>query len=392
MSALTRNRIAQRLDQLGEYRRFAERVRRQTGKSLAQQVREIWDLKHLGGQCGISDYYWYRLYDPAYQCGRGAADYLGWRLQQEFSLALNPRIAALPGVDKIAFYSLAAAAGLPLAPVLATYHPGEGLVPQLGMHLRDVRAVERLLRDPSIYPIFVKPSFSQQGYGSHGLVGFEPKGELLHTFSGGTLPLAELLRSLTHSVDRQYHKPECGCLFQPMLKPAAEIVAFNEWPAVCGARVVCLNGPEGVQPIRAIWKIAVRPNHVDNFSLGKHGNLVADIDLDSGEVRRMVNGMGPDAGVLDTHPQTGKPLAGFRLPGWQQVLQACKAAGAVFPLLQVQHWDVAFTEQGPFILELNDLGATEFLQLHGHGLLTPATRAFLKADADRQAQSWVAGL
>lgn len=392
MTDQSRNRIAQRLEQIGEYRRFAERARRQTGKSLARQAREIWELKSLGGQCGISDYYWYRMYDPSYQCGRGAADYLGWRLQQEFSLALNPRVAALPGADKIAFYSQAGAAGLPLAPVLATFHPGDGLVPHLGSHLRDVAAVERLLRDPSVYPLFVKPSFSQQGYGSHGLVGFEPKGELLRTLSGGTLPLSELLHSLTHSIDHRYHKPECGCLFQPMLKPAAEIEAFNEWPAVCGARLVCLNGPDGAQAIRAIWKIAVRPNHVDNFSLGKHGNLVADIDLETGEVRRMVDGMGPEARVLDAHPQTGRPLARLRLPGWQQVLRACISAGAVFPLMRVQHWDIAFTDQGPVILELNDLGATEFLQLHGHGLLTAQTREFLKAHADARFHPWVAAL
>ncbi len=60
--------------------------------------------------------------------------------------------------------------------------------------------------------------------------------------------------------------------------------------------------------------------------------------------------------------------------------------------MRIQHWDFALTEQGPLILELNDLGATEMLQLHGRGLLTEATRAALKRHANIHEHPWVAGL
>lgn len=44
------------------------------------------------------------------------------------------------------------------------------------------------------------------------------------------------------------------------------------------------------------------------------------------------------------------------------------------------------------MLELNDIGATEMLQLNGRGILTAETRAFLKRHADTREHPWVAGL
>lgn len=165
------------------------------------------------------------------------------------------------------------------------------------------------------------------------------------------------------------------------------------WSALCGVRIVYLNSPEeGAIPVRAVWKIAIAPNHVDNFSLGKYGNLMANIDLDSGEISRTVNGFWPKARLLREHPVTGKVIEGFRLPGWEKVLDACQQGGRVFPLMRIQHWDFALTEQGPLILELNDLGGTEILQLHGRGLLAEATRAALKRHADTREHPWGADL
>jgi len=199
----------------------------------------------------------------------------------------------------------------------------------------------------------------------------------------------EFLRRLEEPVDRRYHRPESGYLFQEALSPAPEIRKFTNWPAICGVRVVCLNGPDGARPIRAVWKIAIPPNHVDNFSLGTHGNLLADVDLQSGAVSRMLNGFWPKTGVLAQHPFSAQPVEGFRLPGWNEVLEACRHGGTVFPLMRIQHWAVALTDRGPLILELNDLGATEMVQMHGHGLLTLETRAFLKRYAQSHAEAWV---
>jgi len=383
------SRLAQRLD---EYREWVSLAQQQTGKSFLTQLREILALKHTGGQCGISDYYWYKLYDDDYLMGRGAQDFLGWRLQQNFSLALNPRIAVLPAWDKSVFMVIASSAGLPVAPIRACFHRAERVSETLGLHLKSKEAAGAFLRDPTVYPLFGKPAYSQQGYGSAYLAGYDPATDSLTLLDGGTMPVDSFLQRLDETVDHRFHKPECGFLFQDSFKLAPEIRALTNWSAICGVRVICLNGSDGVRPIRAIWKIAVPPNHVDNFSLGKYGNMLANVDLATGEVNRMIGGFWPKTEVLLKHPISGQSIEGFRLPGWSKVLEACHHGGAVFPLMKIQHWDFALTDQGPLILELNDMGGTEIAQVHGYGLLTEEVRKFLKRHANKQAHPWVNAL
>ncbi|MEN6585487.1 MAG: sugar-transfer associated ATP-grasp domain-containing protein [Sulfuricella sp.] len=386
------SRLSRLTQSLAEYREWASLAQQQTGKSFLTQLREIRALKHTGGQCGISDYYWYKLYDDDYLMGRGAQDFLGWRLQQKFSLALNPRIAVLPAWDKSIFMVTAGSAGLPVAPVRACFHRAERISETLGLHLKSKEAAGAFLRDPSIFPLFGKPAYSQQGFGSAYLAGYDPATDSLNLLDGGSMPVDSFLKRLDETVDHRFHKPECGFLFQDSFKLAPEIHALTNWSAICGVRVICLNGADGVKPIRAIWKIAVPPNHVDNFSLGKYGNMLADVDLATGEVSRMIGGFWPKTEVLLKHPISGRSVEGFRLPGWNKVLEACRHGGAIFPLMKIQHWDFALTDQGPLILELNDMGGTEIAQVHGHGLLTEETREFLKRHANRQTHPWVNAL
>lgn len=382
-------RLAERFS---EYRKWTSLARQQTGKNWLTQLREIKALRHMGGQCGISDYYWYKLYDPAYQEGRGAPDFLGWRLQGQFSQALNPRIAVLPAWDKSVFMLMAAEAGLPVAPVLACYHPADRISASLGRHLRTTAEAADFLRDPSIYPLFGKPVFSQQGYGCASLAAYEPASDHLTFLDGGRIQVDFFLKRLISPVDPRYHRPECGYLFQRSFTLAPEIKALTNWPAICGVRIICLNGPDGAKPIRAIWKVATPPNHIDNFSLGKNGNLLANVNLETGEIGKTIGGFWPKTQVFSTLPHTGKPVSGFRLPGWGDILDTCRRAGAVFPLMKIHHWDFALTDQGPMILELNDLGGTEIAQVHGHGLLTEETREFLKRHANAGAHPWVRAL
>lgn len=389
MSTESESQLKRRFKQLAEYRGWAERATQQTGKSLVTQLREIRALRGYGGQCGVSDYYWYKLYDESYQLGRGAKDFLGWGLQEKFSLALNPRYAVLPAWDKLVFTQIAEASGLPTAPIRATYHVADSISKSLGLHLKTKLAVGKFLRDESIYPLFGKPAFSQQGVGSMYIVGYDPVTDSLKQLKGGSVPVTEFLERMDRSVDLRYHKPECGFLFQDGFTLAPAISKLTNWTALCGVRMMCLNGPEGVTPLRTFWKIAVPPNQVDNFSMGKYGNLLANVNPLTGEISRVLGGFWPTTAVLTAHPLSGKAFAGFKLPDWEKILDACRIGGAVFPLMKIQHWDFALTDKGPIILELNDIASTQAAQIHGCGLLTEHAREFLKEHANKVAHPWI---
>jgi hypothetical protein len=380
------NTIASRL---ATYRNWQRMVTAQTGKSALQQVREILTLKRLGGQCGISDYYWYKLYDSDYLQGRGVEDFLGWRLQAELSLALNPRHVVLPAWDKTVFMTMADSVGLPVVPTVATFKATSRLPEIFGQHLRDTADAAAFLRNPGVFPLFGKPAYSQQGHGSAYLARYEKDSDCLVLLDGKTIAVEQFLTWLEKPVDHRYHKPECGYLFQQPLKLAEPIEHLTGWKAICGARVICLNGPDQSSPLRAIWKIAVPPNHVDNFSLGKYGNLLADIDPATGAISRALGGLWPETKLLSEHPVSGVSFKDFQLPYWPEVLDACKAIGGLIPLMRLQHIDFAFTDQGIKILEINDIGGTEIAQLHGHGLLTERMCGFLKEYGNRTSYPWI---
>ena len=386
------NQFQRRMAQFKEYREWAALAQQHTGKNLITQGREIKALKSTGGQCGISDYYWYKLYDQKYQKGRGAPDFLGWCLQEQFSLALNPRYAVLPAWDKLVFAQIAAASGLPVAPIRACFHPADQISPVLGEHLKTKEAVAKFLRDPSIYPMFGKPAFSQQGIGGMYLVSYDPATDSMSQLKGGSISVTDFVKRMDQTVDPRYHKPECGFLFQETFTLAPEMTALTHWSALCGVRMMCLNGPEGVVPLRTFWKIAVPPNQVDNFSMGRYGNLLADVDPVTGEVSDMLGGFWPNTSILQKMPLSGKSIEGYRLPHWDKVLAACQLGGAVFPLMKIQHWDFVFTDKGPIILELNDIASTQAAQIHGHGLLTEISREFLKRHANANHHPWVKAL
>lgn len=381
--------MSEMIKKFTQIREWISLATQQTGKSAATQLREIHALRQMGGKCGISDYYWYKLYDADFQTGRGARDFLGWRLQQSFSMALNPRHAVLPAWDKLVFMTLAAAAGLPIAPLRAYYHRAKVVPDALGEHLGTPKAVASFLRNPSNFPLFAKPSYSQQGLGSDYLANYNAALDALIFLNGDTIPVEQFLARLDTSIDPRYHRPECGFAFQQPLVVAPEIRDLTNWSAISGVRIICLNGPEGVQPILGLWKIASAPNHVDNFSKGKYGNLMASIDVKSGIVTRALRGFWPDTEIAIDHPTTGARLEGFQLPWWSDILDICRQGGAVFPLMRIHHWDFALTDRGPVILELNDVGGTIGAQIHGQGLMTEVVRSFLRRHANPSAHPWI---
>jgi hypothetical protein len=372
-----------------ELRSWIAVAKRQTGKSALTQLKEIQRLRKLGGACGVSDYYWYKLYDDGFQTGRGAADFVGWRLQQKFSMALNPRHVVLPAWDKLVFMTLAGSAGLPIAPLRAYYHRSPVIPSSLGEHLGTLAAAAAFLRDAANFPLFAKPAYSQQGFGSDYLAGYDADTDALVLLSGDKIPLEAFLQRLETSIDPRYHRPECGFVFQQPLKVAPCIGAVTNWSAICGVRVVCLNGPEGAKPILGLWKIASAPNHVDNFSKGKYGNLMASVDVATGRVTRALRGFWPDTEVAIHHPATGARLEGLQLPWWEEVLETCRRGATVFPLMRIHHWDFALTDRGPVILELNDVGGTIGAQIHGRGLLTEEVREFIRRHANPSAHPWI---
>lgn len=79
--------------------------------------------------------------------------------------------------------------------------------------------------------------------------------------------------------------------------------------------------------------------------------LAVRIDEKTGEL--VTDALDYDNHVIPEHPVTHVPFRGFRLPDWDRVIPLIKQAAATIPELQYIGWDIAFTPDGPVIVEGN---------------------------------------
>jgi len=51
------------------------------------------------------------------------------------------------------------------------------------------------------------------------------------------------------------------------------------------------------------------------------------------------------------------------IPNWQSISSLCLNAAKLFPTLHLQHWDIALTNRGPVVLEMNVEGGMRTHQI-----------------------------
>jgi hypothetical protein len=356
--------------------RLAAEVRRRHGKGFARQALEIKRLLSQNPTCGVFDYYQFALYD-AVHLATGYASFAGWKTGGDISLALNPRSVVAPAWDKVLIMLLLDAYGFQ-RPGLKAMYKRTGKVPGgVPVHLPSLEALRDFLRQPAHYPFYAKPVDSQQGIGGLLARGFDARADALLTSGGRRLSIEDFVSRYIHNSSK-FYREEAGYLFQEVIRQHEAVNGFQGHDTVSGIRLTLINTASGAVPIRAIWKLSMSDNPNDNFSLGKYGNLIAQVDLKTGRPVYGLDGLWPAARRHDAHPNTGNAFQDFVIPNWKQILESAVEACAMVPKMLIQFWDIAIGPDGPVFIELNDIGGLEILQLHGEGIVDDRLHRLLK--------------
>src|SRR5262249_30298180 len=125
--------------------------------------------------------------------------------------------------------------------------------------------------------------------------------------------------------------------------------------AISTIRVVVLRDETRSTIHRVMLRIPARGSIVDNFGYGDMGNLVAALDVGSGEGQRVYEGWGVEQRGIERHPDTNAELEGLVLPDWADGLELALRASRAFAAMPLQTWDLALTDRGPVMVELNDV-------------------------------------
>lgn len=149
-------------------------------------------------------------------------------------------------------------------------------------------------------------------------------------------------------------------------------------PTTATVRMVNMWRDDGLWTPHAILKLPSARNAADNF--WRDGNLVCQLDVETGEIQTLVGNDGPELIHHDVHPETGKPILGQRLPHWEKVRELNDRVAALHYPVRYSTQDIAITDEGPVEIEFNYGGAFELPQIaSGRGFLTQEVREFFRS-------------
>lgn len=109
---------------------------------------------------------------------------------------------------------------------------------------------------------------------------------------------------------------------------------------------------------------------VDNQS---NGGIVAPIDLDTGELSSAIDGLHIHE-VFDYHPDHGSRIKGQKVPDFHLCREVAAKALLAFPAVRFAGMDIAITDSGPQVIELNlspDREGAAFVSIPSGPLLRP---------------------
>ncbi|WP_213999928.1 sugar-transfer associated ATP-grasp domain-containing protein [Arsukibacterium sp.] len=345
----------------------ARYVKQQFKRGLIAQGLDILKLYRLNPTCNISDYYVYKLFAEA----RGSALYkelLGFSGHEAFSRSLNARTAVTPAWDKMVFEVVCKAYNLQTPELLAVYKPA-GLIPGfVPAKICDAKELKDFLVQYGA-PVFVKPVKGSLGQGAFYVAEVAENGELVIDKNGNAISFDAFCKRTIGLTGAKHYNAESGVLLQKPIVQHPLITEFTQNDSPSGFRILVINTGKGPYIHRVIWKVVVPGNISDNFDKGGYGNMLVQVNPTTGKLSGAVSSYWPKAKFYSQHPISGRDFSSFTLPLWEQVTaEVLRAAGAINGM-GAMHWDVVITEKGAVFLELNDIGGTDILQLHGKGLM-----------------------
>lgn len=247
--------------------------------------------------------------------------------------------------DKLEFHRRCVCAGLEVPRLLARWGPDRPLD-------TEGRVVERPELLPSILDalendvVILKPV---RGVHGEGVQRLQRTSDGWVDSAGHAVTGSGLAQQTAESGYDAWMVQEC-LVGHPVLRQ------FSDTDGLQTCRVVTFLGEDGrVEILAARLRLICGPGARDNFSYGRTGNVIANLDIDTGRIVSAVSGSGRDPQIVPVlrHPRTGHELAGFAVPDWNRAADLAVRAAKAFAPLRTVGWDVAIGPDAPRLIEGN---------------------------------------
>jgi hypothetical protein len=264
--------------------------------------------------------------------------------------------------NKVLFYEHCRSAGLPTIPIICRVGGTPDPLGDIVENVVDPDRFRTLLESapPQLFAKSIAGSFGEDAF----LISRQGTE---FAFAGRTGSAKDVFAYIAKQCNAQV-----GFIIQAQMRPHAEMLSLGSASGLPTVRVVTAMYADGPKVLFACLKIPVGTNITDNFAHGKGGNLLAGINLDSGELTPAYGSRSREWPVMmevAVHPDSGYQVAGSRLPLWREVAEIALLGQRSLPNFTTIGWDVAATSEGLMLVEANSKYSMDVLQVaHQRGL------------------------
>jgi hypothetical protein len=321
----------------------------ESGKSLGGLIRDVAGLSWGVGRLQPSEYFLYQLYDDERFSADVKKTFLGADRLAKLLDSLDmpwPEIAD----DKPTLTALLRGHDLPIPETQAMRHRDREFPGAVALRSKD--DVERFLRSEAKYPLFTKPTNGVCSLGVANLERYDRQSDSVVTKHQKQVLVGEFADQTEKYADRGY-------LFQTRLTPHPRIVDVVG-DQISTVRMFVLVDDQGPLLLRASWKIPSGTTVADNF--WRTGNMLGGIDVDTGKVIRVLRRTETGTEPIERHPKTATSFKDLVFPEWEQMREIVMRGAAAVPSCHFQGWDVALTDRGPVLVELEGDGGDPIME------------------------------
>lgn len=231
---------------------------------------------------------------------------------------------------------------VPMPQLYCMYNPESGRESDLRISY-DLASTLNILKSVNTKEFVIKAPEGSHGESVFAVrnIIFNDSDAVLETVNGENITLSSL-------VQKGY-----PLLFEEKILQTKQISDFNP-SSVNTIRFMTTLMPSGeAKIIAAFIKIGRTGAFVDNAGSG--GNVDAGINIETGEIYGAIafNGF-RNCTDINVHPDTKVQLNGVVINNWSEICKEVCKFQQRFPFLKAVGWDIAITDSGPVVIEIND--------------------------------------
>ncbi len=267
--------------------------------------------------------------------------FLGWREQGLYLRTLNPIKYYSLARNKFLAHKILENTGVRKSELYCFYQP-EGAVFGSNEIASNVADVCRILKSKDAKQCVIKDTENSHGEGVMVVKEIEYMDNdcRMHYFNGKSTLLSEILGKYP-------------LIFEGLIRQTAQFSGFNA-SSVNTVRFMTTLYPNGEAKVIATFiKIGRAGSCVDNAGSG--GNVDVCVDVASGEIQYAIQYDGwRKIKEIEKHPDSGAQLNGVKIENWEQIKADVIRFQQAMPWCKAAGWDIAITDNGPLVIEVND--------------------------------------